>query len=237
MRGFWIAPLVAGLLPLLPAHAQQAPLAAIETAGNCDSPAPSFCRLTLVNRNTAGRLVVNLQRRVNSHYAPPTMYDRDFHEISQGDTTFEVLLSAGARAPLLPALWLSQPLDNNAVHYQPYQYTILGAHPPGPDDIPDGATPNIADYFRLVVTRTPGFDGSDVCRVGAVANPATALTVVNFHPTRTMVITHRNTAPRYGASPSWHTDYVSPGSEGAVNVGCVTDLAPGYIEIQQVRFM
>jgi hypothetical protein len=224
-------------LPAGPAQAQtqEGELAAIETDNsNCAPTAPSTCHVYLVNRSTTSRVVVNVKRRVISNFSP-TVYDRHFHQISQGDSQFEVLLSAGDRVPLVPAIALFSPLDSDPAHYVRYQYTMLGAVVPGPDDIPDAASPNVDDYFRLVVTRTPGFDNSDVCRVGAVANPATFLTVVNFHPTKTIVITHRNTAPRYGSNPEYHTDYISPGSTGGV--GCVTDIAPGYIDIQDVRFM
>ena len=219
------------------AGAQNLPSVVIETDSNCAPAFPTSCRVFLVNRSTNSRAVANLQRRVVSNF-PPTMYDRQLLRIMEGDSEFEVLLSAGARVPLVPAIAVA--LQNGATPglYVRYQYTVLGSHPPGPDDIADDESPNVADYFRLVVEHNPAFDNTDACRIGAIAHPAKLLRPINFHPTKTIVITHRNVAARYGSSPQFRVDVIPPG--GGANVtamGCETDVAPGSIEFREVRFM
>lgn len=243
MRRFWVLASLAllvmtlGNLHILTATAQDLPFAVIEADNSCPPAAPTSCRVLLVNRSTSSRTVANVQRRVVSNF-PATMYDRNLRRISQGDSEFEVLLSAGARVPLVPAIAVTEQSGTSPGLYVRYQYTVLGSHPPGPDDIADDASPNVADYFRLVVTHTPAFDNSDACRIGAIAHPAKGLRIVNFHPTKTIVITHRNVAPRYGSNPQFRVDYVPPGGgAGVTAIGCETDITPGYVEIQEVRFM
>ena len=217
--------------------AQDLPSVVIETDSNCAPTIPTSCRVFLVNRSTSSRAVANLQRRVVSNF-PPTIYDLHLFRISQGDSEFEVLLSAGARVPLVPAITVTAQNGATPGLYVRYQYTVLGSHPPGPDDIADDASPNVADYFRLVVEHNPAFDNTNVCRIGATDHPASGLRPINFHPTKTIVITHRNVAARYGPSPQFRVDVIPPGGGAVVTaLGCETDIAPGFIEIQEVRFM
>ncbi|MEA3262914.1 MAG: hypothetical protein U9R07_05455 [Pseudomonadota bacterium] len=216
--------------------AQAAPLAVIERDSNCSPAFPVSCKVTLVNRSTSSRTVVNLERRQVSNF-PPTVYDRNLNQISEGDAVFEVLLSAGDRVPLVPAVAVTDPGPGPG-QFVRYEYTVLGSHQPTADDVADAGSPNVADYFRLVVAHTPGFDNTDICRIGANAHPARLLRMVNFHPTKTIVVTHRNTAPRYGSNPQTRVDYVRPGgATSAPAPGCVTDIAAGFIQISEVRFM
>lgn len=219
-----------------PASAQETALVVIENEGNCAPTVPTSCRISLVNRSSSGRAVANIERRQVSTF-PPMMYDRNLQRIFQGDTQFEVLLSAGDRVPLVAAVAVSEPPPGQGIYVR-YEYRVLGSHPPTPDDVADAGSPNVADYFRLVAVKTPVFDGSDACRIGAIQHPANGLRMANFHPTKSVVITHRNTAPRYGSNPQWRVDYVPPGGVAPLPaVGCVTDIDPGYIQIQEVRFM
>lgn len=242
MRSFYsavtlaVSLLVFGHVAYSPVSAQDAAMVVIVNEGNCAPAIPTSCRISLVNRSTTARAVANIERRQISNF-PLTMYDRNLQQITQGDTRFEVLLSAGDRVPLVPAIAVSVPGPGPGLFVR-YEYTVLGSHPPTADDVADAGSPNVADYFRLVAVKWPAFDGSDACRIGAIAHPANLLMMANFHPTKTVVVTHRNTAPRYGSSPVGRVDYVPPGGVAAITaVGCVTDIAPGYVQIQEVRFM
>ena len=219
-----------------PVLAQEASLVVIENEGNCAPAIPTSCRVSLVNRSSSGRAVANIERRQVSNF-PPTMYDHQLRRISQGDTRYEVLLSAGDRVPLVPAVAVSETGSGPGLYVR-YEYRVLGSHPPTPDDIADAGSPNVADYFRLVAVRMSFLDGTDACRIGAIAHPANLLRMANFHPTRTVVITHQNTAPRHGSNPVARVDYVPPGGVADLPaVGCVTDIEPGYVQIAEVRFM
>jgi|CXWL01.1.fsa_nt_gi hypothetical protein len=218
------------------AQAQEAASVVIETGPNCLPNNPVYCPKILVNRNTGGRVVVNLERHMVSN-SPATFYDRSLSPIGDVDSSpREVLLSAGARAPLLTAIILAMQPSGNAGLFVEYRYTILGSHPPGPDDIADDQQQNVDDYFRLVSSHHPMFDHGDACRIGSVAHPARLLAVVNFNATKSIVITHRNSAPRYGSNATvWRTQTIPPGSTGG-GVGCETDIAAGFIEIREIRF-
>jgi len=239
MRKIWticsaaLLAIVASGILLDDAHAQAAPV--IQDGPGCMPNMPAYCQKFLVNRDAGGRVVVNLSRRFASN-TPPTFYDRHLAQVSDYDVTREVLLGAGAQAPLVSALVLSDAPTGVPNLVVQYEYRILGSHAPGPDDINDDANQNVDDYFRLFVHHRPRLDNTDACRIGAVAHPARFLSVVNFNSTKSIVIRHRNTAPRYGSNPEWRVTTVPPGSRGMAGVGCVSDIAAGFIQIAEVRF-